>query len=82
MVNGLEYIYNIIMIYIFLFNNLIHAAALVIGFNPSDYTFNEGETGELLVELSVPADIVITVTLSTLDDSARGWLCVNIISKL
>ena len=45
------------------------------------YSVNEGGTVELLVELNLLADRATYVTITTFDDSAKGWLCMHNVFK-
>ena len=62
------------MHYFSLLDDLIYTAVLTVGFNPTDYMVKENETGVFIVELSVPADREVNVTLATSDGTALGWL--------
>ena len=52
---------------------LIYPAELNIGFDPTEYTVNEGEDGNFTVVFDIPADREINVTLSRSVGTSQGW---------
>ena len=47
-------------------------AVVTVQFAPDSYTVTEGGTAELTITLSGPSSSPVTVTLTTMDDSATG----------
>jgi hypothetical protein len=49
-----------------------HSAGLSVNFAPSTYGVNEGDTAVLMVVLSTPSDMEVTVVVRTTPGTATG----------